>query len=446
MIKVLAVDDSPTMHRLFKMIFSEDDYQLKLSDNGEDGLVMADEMEPDVILLDFIMPKMNGFHFCKALRSNSKLGDVPVLLITSKAEDVGDKFIDKFSNIMCIAKPFQPDELIEKMTEIIAECKPAPVVEIPDAVNDIEDVIEDRISELEEKSEAPAAVEPEVISEEVPVVESVEEERSVEVEKSAEESVIAPVGGQASVINQIISKVEKDILPTLRGSIERFLKFETGYMISDISGEMLDLTRFKELANCTGEMIVFNNEKDYHFIFENGELFAAWLGDDFVKDIFELFQDVSGLCLLEVESISELYEQLRTAGLNDGLLKKCYQFYLMSVLSDVLEGETMQFYVNEIDVGEQYRSRMKMNVADVEKYFNEFIEERTEINKVLFDDYIVPEKQDVDLKDLTDFEKTILNLCDGRRNLNKILSFFGQNRQFVKNTIGMLILTGYINI
>lgn len=444
MIKVLAVDDSPTMHRLFKMIFSEEDYQLRLSDNGEDGLVLADEIKPDVILLDFIMPKMNGFHFCKALRSNPKLENVPVLLITSKAEDVGDKFIDKFSNIKCIAKPFQPDELIEKMNNIIKECEIDSVVESSD---NIEEIVADRISSLEvnnkpsfnnsmsKQSEANNGI----------IQQKRINNNTAKVDTLVEEIPLAK--DQASVINKIISRVEKDVLPTLRGTIERFLKFETGYMISDISGDSIDLIRFTELASsCTGEIIIFNNEKDYHFIFENGTLLSAWFGDNFVKDAFELFQDVSGLCLLEVESLTELYEQLRLSNLSDGLIKKCYQFYLMSILSNILESENMQFYFNEIDINEQFRSSLGMNVIDIDKYFTEFIEERTEINKILFDNYIIPEKQDVNLKDLTDFEKTILNLCDGKRNLNKILSFFGNNRQFVKNTIGMLILTGYINI
>lgn len=448
MIKVLAVDDSPTMHRLFKMIFSEDEYQLKLSDNGEDGLELADEMEPDVILLDFIMPKMNGFHFCKALRSNSKLGDVPVLLITSKAEDVGDKFIDKFTNIKCIAKPFQPDELIEKMNEIMEESR---VHVEPVATDDqIETPIGDNVSSIETDGVRTDTADSVSAADIVSAVDDVQIDMPTTSETEVSELIEEPAEVQTSsshttAINQIISKVEKDILPTLRGTIERFLRFETGYMISDVSGDAITLNRFAELLNGnSGEMIVFNNEKDYHILFENGELFAAWCGDEPLRAIFEMLQDVSGLCLLEVETISELYEQLRVAGFKDSLLRKCYQFYLMSVVSDILEEDSVQFYINEIDISENYRSSLKIDVADVDKFYKEFVEERTEINKILFDDYIVLEKQDVDPKDLKEFENTVLGLCDGQRNLNKILSYFGQNRQFVKNTIGMLILTGYI--
>jgi DNA-binding response OmpR family regulator len=444
MIKVLAVDDSPTMHRLFKMIFSDDEYELKLADNGEDGLAFAKQMLPDIILLDFIMPKMNGFHFCKALRDIDSLKDVPILLITSKADDVGDKFTNKFSNIECIAKPFQPDELLDKMNSFFKDLTP----EI-----DNEEQLEDPIA-LEEsyttnekilhknELETDYAMQDAIDYNEENNQEQINEQKLPAQDKEFIES------DHNKVINQIISKVEKDVLPTLRTVIERFLKFQTGFMISDISGETININKFQELAEqYTGELIIFNNEKDYHFMFENGALYAGCQGNDFITDAFELFQDVSGLCLLEVESLSELYEQVKKLELSEGMIQKCYKFYLLSVISEALNTLGTSYYLNEIDIPENLKSEMLIQSNKIEQFYNDYIEERTEINKILYDEFITPVKREVKtLENLTDFEKNLIGLCNGRRNLNKILSYFGRNKQFVKNTIGMLILTGYLEI
>ncbi len=431
MIKVLAVDDSPTMHRLFKMIFSDDEYDLKLSDNGEDGIQIAEEFLPDIILLDFIMPKMNGFHFCKIIRTNPNLKDVPIILITSKAEDVGDKFENKFDNIQCIAKPFQPDELIDKMKTALQE-KEKQKENINSEIDDkFENILQEKIS-----TETP---------EEKISVETTEETMEVVVEEKTSHTVIDT--DSSSVINQIIAKIETKVLPTLRNSIEKFLRFETGYMISELKGDSITVEKVQEImSSSAGELILFNSDSNYHFLFENGELFCAWAGDNKIVDIFELFQDISGVCLLEVSNLIELYEQMRNMGFSDSYLKKCYQFYLMSMISNIVDNDNLQYYLNEVDIEEDFRTPLKLDVLKLSTYYNEFIEERAEINKVLYDEYLFLEKQNVDMSNLNDFEIKVLSLCNMKQNLNKILSYFGENRQYVKNVLGMLVLTGYANI
>lgn len=99
-----------------------------------------------------------------------------------------------------------------------------------------------------------------------------------------------------------------------------------------------------------------------------------------------------------------------------------------------------------MDIEEDFRTPLKLDVLKLSTYYNEFIEERAEINKVLYDEYLFLEKQNVDMSNLNDFEIKVLSLCNMKQNLNKILSYFGENRQYVKNVLGMLVLTGYANI
>lgn len=116
---VIVIDDSPTVRKLAEVVLAEDGYEVYTAEDGEEGLKIAEKVLPSVILVDFIMPKMNGYQFCKMLRNNQSLKDVPVILITAKGEAVGEKFTEKFGVIDYFIKPFQPEELIEKVNSVV---------------------------------------------------------------------------------------------------------------------------------------------------------------------------------------------------------------------------------------------------------------------------------------------------------------------------------------
>jgi len=116
---VIVIDDSLTVRKLAEVVLAEDGYEVYTAEDGEEGLKIAEKVLPSVILVDFIMPKMNGYQFCKLLRNNQSLKDVPVILITAKGEAVGEKFTEKFGVIDYFIKPFQPEELVEKVNSIV---------------------------------------------------------------------------------------------------------------------------------------------------------------------------------------------------------------------------------------------------------------------------------------------------------------------------------------
>jgi CheY-like chemotaxis protein len=68
--KILDIDDSPTVQRLIHMILSSQGYEVVLASDGEEGIAMARSERPAVILVDFVMPKMNGFQVCKILKDD----------------------------------------------------------------------------------------------------------------------------------------------------------------------------------------------------------------------------------------------------------------------------------------------------------------------------------------------------------------------------------------
>jgi CheY-like chemotaxis protein len=123
--KILDIDDSPTVQRLIEMILTTQGYQVVLASDGEEGVAKARSERPEVILVDFVMPKMNGFQVCKALKDDPEFRDTPIILVTSKGDKVGSKFVDVLGITEYFTKPFQPEELLAKIREVIDKRKQA---------------------------------------------------------------------------------------------------------------------------------------------------------------------------------------------------------------------------------------------------------------------------------------------------------------------------------
>ncbi len=116
---ILVIDDSPTVRKLAESILLKEGFSVYTAEDGDEGLQIARKAVPSVIIVDFVMPKMNGFQFCKNIRSDSILGDIPIVLITSKGEDVGRGFDEKFGIVRYLQKPFEADALIIIVKEVL---------------------------------------------------------------------------------------------------------------------------------------------------------------------------------------------------------------------------------------------------------------------------------------------------------------------------------------
>ena len=121
--KVLIIDDSPTVRRLVELVLSQSGFDIVSAEDGERGLELAREHHPRIILVDFVMPRMNGHMFCKELRKDESLRDVPVILISSKSEVVGQAFEESFGIVHYFTKPFEPEDLVAKINEVLSQQK-----------------------------------------------------------------------------------------------------------------------------------------------------------------------------------------------------------------------------------------------------------------------------------------------------------------------------------
>lgn len=123
--KILDIDDSPTVQRLIEMILASQGYKVVLASDGEEGIAKARSERPALILVDFVMPKMNGFQVCKTLKEDPEFKDTPIILVTSKGDKVGSKFVDVLGISEYFTKPFQPEELLAKIREVLDRKKAA---------------------------------------------------------------------------------------------------------------------------------------------------------------------------------------------------------------------------------------------------------------------------------------------------------------------------------
>ena len=124
--KILDIDDSPTVQKLIEMILSSQGYKVILASDGEEGIAKARAERPSVILVDFVMPKMNGFQVCKTLKEDPEFQNTPIILVTSKGDKVGSKFVDVLGITEYFTKPFQPEDLLAKIREVIDNKKAPP--------------------------------------------------------------------------------------------------------------------------------------------------------------------------------------------------------------------------------------------------------------------------------------------------------------------------------
>jgi len=114
--KILLVDDEPNITELIRLYLEGDGYQVEIVGNGSNALSQFETVNPDLIVLDLMLPDIDGFEVCRKIRAKS---EVPILMLTARREDV-DKIIglelgaDDYST-----KPFNPRELVARIKAIL---------------------------------------------------------------------------------------------------------------------------------------------------------------------------------------------------------------------------------------------------------------------------------------------------------------------------------------
>jgi CheY-like chemotaxis protein len=131
---VLVIDDSPTILKVVQLVLTKAGYQVRTAEDGERGVELARAAPPDLILLDFVMPRMNGYQVCRALAEDEALKQVPIVLMSAKGDQVGERFIKVMGIVDYITKPFSPDAITAVVAHTIDKYNRASATEVEPVV------------------------------------------------------------------------------------------------------------------------------------------------------------------------------------------------------------------------------------------------------------------------------------------------------------------------
>lgn len=119
--KILLVDDSGTSLMMERMILRKGPYELVSARNGVEAVEMAADEKPDLILLDVMMPEMDGFEACRQIRERQETSDIPIIMVTTKGDEAS---VERGFRLGCndyLTKPINGFELMTKVKNVLSQ-------------------------------------------------------------------------------------------------------------------------------------------------------------------------------------------------------------------------------------------------------------------------------------------------------------------------------------
>ena len=119
--KILVVDDEPSIVRPLMFILKKNGYNVLTASNGEEGLQVARSEKPDLIFLDVMMPKKNGYEVCQELKKDADLKETYIIILTARGVELSEEEKRQVQADEYMAKPFSPIKVVEKVNSILDE-------------------------------------------------------------------------------------------------------------------------------------------------------------------------------------------------------------------------------------------------------------------------------------------------------------------------------------
>ncbi|MBM3951605.1 MAG: response regulator [Rhodospirillales bacterium] len=116
---VLVVDDEPNIVLSLDFLLKQAGYEVRVARSGEEAMKAAAERTPDLIVLDVMLPALDGYHVCETIRADPKLRSVRILMLTAKSRDVEREKALALGADDYMTKPFSTRELVERVKSIL---------------------------------------------------------------------------------------------------------------------------------------------------------------------------------------------------------------------------------------------------------------------------------------------------------------------------------------
>jgi two-component system alkaline phosphatase synthesis response regulator PhoP len=125
--KILIADDEPTIRLIIRRMLDED-YVVLEATNGEEAVDIARGQKPDLILMDLMMPKMDGYTACSEIKSDQATKVIPVVMLTAVGHEFNKKYAMEIGAEGYVTKPFNHQELIDMITPLLAKPRWSPSI------------------------------------------------------------------------------------------------------------------------------------------------------------------------------------------------------------------------------------------------------------------------------------------------------------------------------
>jgi CheY-like chemotaxis protein len=123
--KILAVDDSPTILEMIKAILISGGYEVVTAADGAEALNTAKTEKPDLILLDVMLPKLDGYRVCRLLKFDQNYKHIPIVMLTAKSEEQSVATGIRTGANLYLTKPIEPERLLEAVASELAKVQQA---------------------------------------------------------------------------------------------------------------------------------------------------------------------------------------------------------------------------------------------------------------------------------------------------------------------------------
>jgi DNA-binding response OmpR family regulator len=118
--RILVADDDPVIVRLLQVNFRLEGYEVETAAHGEEALRKAKELRPELILLDVMMPGLDGWEVCRRLKDDPAIAEIPVLFLSARAQEEDRKRGLELGVVDYVTKPFDPGELVALVARCLA--------------------------------------------------------------------------------------------------------------------------------------------------------------------------------------------------------------------------------------------------------------------------------------------------------------------------------------
>ncbi len=118
--KILVVDDEINITQILEFSIGAEGYEVITAANGEEAIDKARREQPNLIILDVMMPRIDGYEACRILKSNPLTKNIPVVLLTAKGREIDKRLGYEVGATDYIIKPFSPNKLIERIHELLS--------------------------------------------------------------------------------------------------------------------------------------------------------------------------------------------------------------------------------------------------------------------------------------------------------------------------------------